>query len=181
MHSWYASAFSISGVLSGVLKFFSVHLRCTSHFTAELPVEVGKVAEAGVVCDFGYTSRRTAQGFAGSFNPQLCQIFDCSKPEGLPETAHKIAFAQMRQLCKLLNRNRIRKVLLDIGEYRPQIFRWSGSGRTIGAKVRRCSEQIEEAEQFTFQQKVGDGGVFLDTAENLTDGCVKSRITGTFR
>ena len=51
---------------------------------------------------------------------------------------------------------------------------------TIGAEFRRCGEQIEEAEQLTFQQKIGDSRVFTDAAENLMDGCRKCSITGMF-
>ena len=42
------------------------------------------------------------------------------------------------------------------------------------------AEQIEEAEQLTFQQKIGDSRVFTDAAENLMDGCRKCSITGMF-
>jgi len=53
-----------------ILKFLPIHLRRTSHFASELPVEVGKVAETIVVRDFGHTLRRTAQRLAGGFDPK---------------------------------------------------------------------------------------------------------------
>ena len=130
-----------------ILKFLPIHLRRTSHFVSELPVEVGKVAETIVVRDFGHTPRRTAQRLAGGFDPKLCQIFNGPEAEGLLKTAHKIAFAQMRQPGKFLYGNRVGEVLLDIGEHRPQVFSSRRHGGTIGAEFRRCGEQIEEAEQ----------------------------------
>jgi len=163
-----------------ILKFLPIHLRRTSHFASELPVEVGKVAETIVVRDFGHTLRRTAQRLAGGFDPKLCQIFNGPESEGLLKTAHKIAFAQMRQPGKFLYGNRVGEVLLDIGEHRPQVFSRRRHGGTIGAEFWRCGEQIEEAEQLTFQQKIGDSRVFTDAAENLLDGCRKCSITGMF-
>ena len=130
-----------------ILKFLPIHLRRTSHFVSELPVEVGKVAETIVVRDFGHTPRRTAQRLAGGFDPKLCQIFNGPESEGLLKTAHKIAFAQMRQPGKFLYGKRVGEVLLDIGEHRPQVFSSRRHGGTIGAEFRRCGEQIEEAEQ----------------------------------
>ena len=82
-----------------ILKFLPIHLRRTSHFVSELPVEVGKVAETIVVRDFGHTPRRTAQRLAGGFDPKLCQIFNGPEAEGLLKTAHKIAFAQCDSLA----------------------------------------------------------------------------------
>lgn len=163
-----------------ILKFLPIHLRRTSHFVSELPVEIGKVAETIVVRDFGHTPRRTAQRLAGGFDPKLCQIFNGPESEGLLKTAHKIAFAQMRQPGKFLYGKRVGEVLLDIGEHRPQVFSSRRHGGTIGAEFRRCGEQIEEAEQLTFQQKIGDSRVFTDAAENLMDGCRKCSITGMF-
>lgn len=64
-----------------ILKFLPIHLRRTSHFASELPVEVGKVAETIVVRDFGHTLRRTAQRLAGGFDPKLCQIFNAPSPK----------------------------------------------------------------------------------------------------
>ena len=86
----------------------------------------------------------------------------------------------MRQPGKFLYGNRVGEVLLDIGEHRPQVFSSRRHGGTIGAEFRRCGEQIEEAEQLTFQQKIGDSRVFTDAAENLMDGCRKCSITGMF-
>lgn len=112
-----------------ILKFLPIHLRRTSHFVSELPVEVGKVAETIVVRDFGHTPRRTAQRLAGGFDPKLCQIFNGPESEGLLKTAHKIAFAQMRQPGKFLYGKRVGEVLLDYrraqaaGFQQPQAWR----------------------------------------------------------
>ena len=132
------------------LKFLPIYLRRAAHFPTELTVEIGEVAETGIICDFRYTPRRAAQRFTGGPEADLYQVFDGAKTEGLLETAHKMTFAEVRERCQLFNCDRVGGVLLDVGEHGPQIFCKCRCSGVIGAEGRGRSEQIEEAEQFTF-------------------------------
>ena len=132
------------------LKILPIRLRRAAHLTAELAVEIGEVAETGIVCDFGHTPRRASQCFTGGTEADLCQVFDGAETEGLLETAHKMTLAEVRERCQLFNRDRVGGVLLDVGEHGPQIFCKCRCSGAIGAEGRGRGEQIEEAEQFAF-------------------------------
>ena len=114
--------------------FLPIRLRRAAHLTAELAVEVGEIAETGIVGDFGHTPRGAAQRFTGGPKADLRQVFNGTKAEGLLETAHKMAFAEMRERRQIFDCDRVGGVLLDVGEHRPQIFCECRCGRALGAE-----------------------------------------------
>ena len=97
-----------------ILKFLPIHLRRTSHFVSELPVEVGDIPESAVESNFQDALFCAGQTLARLVDAEVGNVFYGAESHIFLKLVHKVAFAQMHHRRKLAYRDVLPEMDADI-------------------------------------------------------------------